>query len=67
MGSHTTGDLSKRFGVPVWQILSAIRRGYLQEPRRIGCYRVFTDDDLPRIKAALQQAGYLSITETASA
>ena len=57
--TYTTGDLSKHFRVPVWQILQTIRRGFLDEPGRVGIYRVWAADDLPRVRAALAAAGYV--------
>lgn len=63
--AHTTGDLSKRFNVPVWQILQAIRRGFLDEPARVGIYRVWREEDLPSVEAALRAAGYLPEAEVA--
>lgn len=63
----TTGDLAAHFGIPMWQILYALRRGYLPEPPRVGIYRVWADDDLPRVRAALVRAGYLPAQEDAHA
>jgi hypothetical protein len=57
--TYTTGDLAKRFGVFPWQLVRAITRGFLPEPQRIGCYRVWTEVDLPQVEAALRAAGYL--------
>lgn len=55
----TTGDVCKHFGVLPWQVLQAIRRGFLDEPRRVGIYRVWHEEDLPRVRAALVRAGYV--------
>ncbi len=57
--SITTGMISKRFNVPVWQVLQAIRRGFLPEPPRVGVYRVWAEGDLPSVRVALVRAGYL--------
>ena len=57
--TFTSGDLSKHFGVPVWQIVRVVQRGFLPEPARIGSYRVWTEADLPAIEQALRAAGYL--------
>jgi hypothetical protein len=57
--TYTTGDLAKHFDRPVWQILQTMRRGFLEEPPRIGIYRVWTEADLPRVRQALIEAGYL--------
>jgi len=58
--TFTTGALSKHFGVPVWQILQTIKRGFLAEPERVSIYRVWLESDLPVIRAALVKAGYLA-------
>lgn len=57
--TFTTGQIAKRFGVDLWQVLQAIRRGFLPEPQRIGIYRFWTEADLPRVREALIAAGYL--------
>jgi hypothetical protein len=63
----TSGDLCKRYGVLPWQILQVIRRGFLAEPPRIGCYRYWDESDLPRVETALREAGYLQDEEVAGA
>jgi hypothetical protein len=45
-----------------WHIRSAIRRGFLEEPVRLGVYRVFFADDLDKIEESLRPAGYLPTT-----
>jgi DNA-binding transcriptional MerR regulator len=55
----TIGEVAQHFGCRPWQIRRAILRGLLEEPPRVGAYRVFTPEDLPRIQAALRSAGYL--------
>ena len=55
--TYTTGDLAQHFGVPSWRVLAAIRRGFLGEPERVGIYRVWTEEDLPRVREALVKAG----------
>jgi hypothetical protein len=40
-------------------ITAAVKRGFLAEPPRVGPFRMWTEADLPRVKAALVQAGYL--------
>jgi hypothetical protein len=65
--TFTSGDLCKRFGIMPWQLLQAIRRKFLAEPHRIGNYRAWTEDDLPRVEQALREAGYIGAEETASA
>jgi hypothetical protein len=58
-GNHTTGDICRQFGLMPWQILQAIKRGYLPEPQRIGQYRIWTDDELDDVRQALADAGYI--------
>jgi DNA-binding transcriptional MerR regulator len=53
------GKVAIHFGVPAWQVRRVITRGLVREPARVGAYRVFVDEDLPKIEAALKQAGYL--------
>jgi hypothetical protein len=57
--TFTTGQVAKRLGVEVWQLLRTIRLGHLAEPIRLGHFRVWVADDLPRVEAALRKAGYL--------
>jgi hypothetical protein len=59
----TIGAVARRFACQPWQVRRAIERGILDEPPRVGAYRVFVAEDLPRIEAALRQAGYLSGAE----
>lgn len=58
------GDVARRISaagrqVSTWQIRRTIDRGLLAEPERVGPYRVWSEDDLPTIEAALRAAGYL--------
>jgi DNA-binding transcriptional MerR regulator len=55
----TIGAIARHFGLSTWQVRRAIERGLLDEPPRLGAYRVFTAEDLPRVEAALRNAGYL--------
>jgi DNA-binding transcriptional MerR regulator len=55
----TLGAVARHFGCRPWQVRRLFESGKLPEPRRVGAYRVFTPDELPRIEAALRQAGYL--------
>jgi DNA-binding transcriptional MerR regulator len=63
----TIGAVARHFGCQPWQIRRAIERGILSEPPRVGAYRVFVAADLPRIEAALRQAGYLAGAEALDA
>jgi hypothetical protein len=53
------GAVAKRFGVPSWQVRNLYKRQLLPEPLRLGPYRAVLAADLPRIKEALERAGYL--------
>jgi DNA-binding transcriptional MerR regulator len=55
----TIGEVAKRFGCHAWQVRRAITRRLLDEPARVGAYRVFFAEQLPAIEAALRRAGYL--------
>jgi len=59
MQTFTTGQVANHFGVELWQVLAAIRRGLISEPKRVGHYRFFTEADLPAVEAGLRQGGYL--------
>lgn len=56
----TTGQTALHFRVPLWQVLALFKRGFLEEPARVGYTRSIPVDDLPRVRAALQAAGYLA-------
>jgi hypothetical protein len=56
----TTGQFAKLCGVERWEILAAIRRGFLGEPGRCGPFRVWSRADVDRAKTALIKAGYLT-------
>lgn len=55
----TLGTAAKSLGVRAWQLRRIFERGLMPEPPRVGAYRVIAVADLPRLKAALQDAGYL--------
>jgi DNA-binding transcriptional MerR regulator len=56
----TIGDVGRHFGLPAWMIRRVFERGLLPPARRVGAYRVVEPKDLPRIKRALERAGYLA-------
>jgi hypothetical protein len=56
---YSLGAVARRFGVAVWQVRRLYERRILPEPPRVGAYRVIFPGDLPRIEAALREAGYL--------
>ena len=63
----TIGEVARRLDVAAWQIRRVITRGILAEPSRLGVYRIFYIDDLPRVEAALRVAGYLPQKEPTNA
>lgn len=64
-GFFSLGMAARHLGCHVWQIRRLFERDLLPPAPRIGPYRVIAAADLPRVEAALRQAGYLSaqITE----
>jgi DNA-binding transcriptional MerR regulator len=60
----TIGEVAGRFGVAAWQVRRLFERGILPPADRVGPYRVIEPADLPKVGAALRQAGYLG-TENA--
>jgi DNA-binding transcriptional MerR regulator len=55
----TIGAVARHFGLPAWKIRRLYETGKLPEPVRLGAYRVFYADDLPKIEVALLEVGYL--------
>ncbi len=53
------GQVARRCRRPVWQIRRLVTRGFIKEPPRIGIARVFLASELPAIRAALREAGYI--------
>jgi hypothetical protein len=63
----TTGEAAAAVGIRDWQLIALLQRGLVAEPKRFGRSRVFTADDLPRLRAAAVRAGYLPPTEATAA
>jgi hypothetical protein len=55
----TLGQAAKQIGCKRWQLQRAFDRELLPDPQRIGLFRVVAAEELPQIKLALQQCGYL--------
>jgi hypothetical protein len=53
---YTLRDIAKELRVPFHRVRYAISEGRIKEAARIGIVRVFTSDQLPLIKAALQKS-----------
>ena len=43
-------DVSKDTGIPFWRIIYAEQAGYIPEPMRIACKRVYMKNDVQKIK-----------------
>jgi hypothetical protein len=57
---YSTGQLAEHYGVRPWQVRRCYALGLLEEPaRRVGVTRLVPASDLPKVEAALVQAGYL--------
>jgi DNA-binding transcriptional MerR regulator len=65
----TIGDVARRMGEDVrpWMVRRVFEKGLLPPAERLGPYRVFVEADLPPIRAALVNCGYLPERETATA
>jgi DNA-binding transcriptional MerR regulator len=59
------GQAAEAAGLKEWQLVSLLRRGLVDEPKRFGRYRVFTPENLPRIRDAAVRAGYLDAESAA--
>lgn len=57
--AFTTGDVARRYGIPLWNVIRLYQRGLLPPADRIGSYRVVKEEDLPAVEAALRKAKYL--------
>ena len=55
----TIGAAADQLGVAAWKVRRLFERGILPPAQRVGCYRVIDASDLPKIEAALRQAGYI--------
>jgi len=43
-------EVARETGIPYWRIIYAEQAGYLPEPMRIACKRVYTDKDVDRVR-----------------
>lgn len=55
---YTMGGLAARYGITQSQARKVFTRGFMEEPPRLGPYRVLPPSDLPRFEKALEAAGY---------
>ena len=49
-GRLTSGEIARLCGCDRWQLLASIRRGFLHEPGRCGPFRLWSPDDVPRVR-----------------
>jgi hypothetical protein len=63
----TLGTIARRYGLPVWKVRRLWERGLLPPAQRVGAYRVVAESELPRVEAALRDAGYLQLKRGACA
>jgi hypothetical protein len=54
----TTTEIAKRYGAPAW-LVRRIVDGLGADVPRAGLYRIVPVELLPRVEAALREAGYL--------
>jgi hypothetical protein len=59
------GAVAVRLGCREWQIDRLIKRKLIPEPGRCGRFRTFVEEDLPTIRRALVDAGYIVATTPA--
>jgi hypothetical protein len=52
-------------GLQTWHVRRLFERGLLPEPERLGTCRIVARADLPKIREALIEAGYLQVSEQA--
>jgi hypothetical protein len=43
-------EMSREIGVPYWKIIYAEQAGYLPGPMRIACKRIYTEEDMEKVK-----------------
>lgn len=55
----TTQQAARQFGCEGWHLRNCLARGLLAEPPRVGRFRMFSAEDAPRVREALEKAGYL--------
>jgi DNA-binding transcriptional MerR regulator len=55
----TIGAVARLLGCRPWQLRRLYERGLLPPAPRVGAYRVIPRRELPKVEAALRQAGYL--------
>ncbi|HVS37414.1 MAG TPA: hypothetical protein VMS17_17765 [Gemmataceae bacterium] len=55
----TTVEMAGACGVPPWQLQAAMRRGFIQPPRKVGPLFAWPAGDLERVRRGLREAGNL--------
>jgi hypothetical protein len=62
-GYLTLGEVARRYGVPVWRVRRLYERELLPQAPRAATWRLVAVRDLPKVRKALQAAGYLPPVE----
>lgn len=55
----TTGELARRYRLPIHKIRRVFERNILPPAPRVGNYRFILAKDLPEFEEALRRAGYI--------
>jgi DNA-binding transcriptional MerR regulator len=58
----TTGDVAEHFGCQIWHLHTLMSRGTLEPTTKIGRWRFFSRNDLPKAERALVEAGFIMPT-----
>ena len=54
---YSTGEIAKQIGVGRWRVINLVDRGQYPEPMRIGGKRIFTLNDLNKIRKFFAKGG----------
>jgi hypothetical protein len=63
----TVPEFARRLGIPAWKVRRLFERGLAESSARFGAYHLLDVADLPRIKKALVEAGYLKAADAPAA
>lgn len=55
----TSGQVCLRLGILTSTLRTAIERGVIEKPFRVGRWLAFAEEDLPGIREALERAGMI--------
>jgi DNA-binding transcriptional MerR regulator len=57
-------EIARETGIPYWRIIYAEQAGYLPGPMQIACKRVYTEEDVERIRNYFLQNTKLTASTT---